>query len=183
MTSKIKTVQKPRQIFIACKNMNRISEIIFDILKFCSYSTYKDVFSENADFIISKYSENFKLNENVIADTIIFDESCNIDDNSIFKFRNIVASYEYCSQKYGDDEQKLLTYSKENYDADVTCRNIVNDDGITVFNIIITGILSRVRISNKIFSVEDVLICTAVLIATGIPMASVLEYFNTSNEK
>lgn len=184
MTNRIKTVQNPKLILVACKNSERISGIISDILNFCHYNTCVDSFSENTDFIIANYSEKFTIPKDIIADTVIFDGSSDLNDEIITKFRNRATSYEYCLKKYGEDVRNILTYSSENYDADVTYRNKgISPDGAAVFDVIGTGILSRVRLENSVFSIDEVLVCTAVLIATGIPIASILGYFNSYDDK
>lgn len=184
MTNRIKTVQNPKLILVACKNSERISDIISNILNFCCYNTCIDDFSENTDFVITNYSENFTIPNDTIANTVIFDGSLSLSDGVIMKFRNKATSYEYCLKKYGEDVRNILTYSSENYDADVTYRNkSITPDGEIVFDIIGTGILSRVRLNNSVFSLDEVLVCTAALIATGIPIASILGYFNSSDEK
>lgn len=184
MTNRIKTVQNPKLILVACKNSERISDIISDILNFCCYNTCIDDFSENTDFVIANYSKNFTIPDNAIADTVISDGSFALSNGIVSGFRNKATSYEYCLKKYGEGVRNILTYSSENYDADVTYRNKSTDsDGTAVFDIIGTGILSRVRLKNSVFSIDEVLVCTAALIATGIPIASILGYFNASNEK
>ena len=76
-----------------------------------------------------------------------------------------------------EGDERMISFSGENYSADVACRNISTQGDITVFDIVSGGILSRVRINSSIYSVSDVLVCTAVLIAAGIPIASVTGYF------
>lgn len=173
MTNKIKTVQKPKLIFAACKGSEHIAELISDILDFCSYNTCIDEYSANTDFVIADYAFGDNLPEGVISETVIFDGTADINDEFLSKFRIKVASYESCCERFGDRTDGILTYSTENYDADVTCRNL---EGGGSFDIIVNGILSRVDIGEK-YSAEDALICTSVLLATGIPLASIVEYF------
>lgn len=182
LTNRLKTVQNPRVILIDCDNVLRISEIISDILNYCSYNTLIDCFSENTDFIVLTNKENLVW-KNVIADTVTFDNKSKLDEEIINKFRSKVTSYEYCFSKYDEEAEGFLTYSTENYDAEVMCRNISMTDNTTSFDIIEAGILSRVRIHNNLYSVQEVLICTCTLIATGIPIASILGYFNACDEK
>lgn len=184
MTNRIKTVQNPKLILVACKNSERIADIISSILNFCCYNTCIDNFSENTDFVIANYSDKFTIPQDTIADTVLFDRSSALSDSDISRFRNKVTSYEYSLKRYGEYAENIFTYSLENYDADVTHRNkSITTDGKTVFDVIGTGILSRVHIKNSAFSVEEVLECTAALIAAGIPIASILGYFNSSDEK
>lgn len=182
LTDRLKTVQSPRIILVDCDNAIRISGIISDILNYCSYNTLVDCFSENTDFIILTHAKK-PICENVIADTVTFDEKSVLSEEFISQFRNKVTSYEYCFGKYGDEAEGFLTYSADNYDAGVMFRNITVTENITSFDIIDDGILSRVRIHNNLYSVQEVIVCTCTLIATGVPIASILGYFNTYEEK
>lgn len=178
MTNRIKTVQNPRAILIACKNSKRIAEIISDILNFCSYNTCIDDFSQNTDFVIENRDYDDNCPENVIADTILFDGDCEIDEDRMMQFREKVTSYENAMRLYGDDFSGVITFSADNYGADVACRNVSEDNGTASFEIIGNGILSRVNIIDGKYSVEEVLACTGVLLAIGMPMASVLSFFD-----
>ena len=176
MTNRIKTVQYPKLIFVMCKNSERISELISDILNFCSYNSCIDVFSENTDFVISGSVCGDEIPDGIIADTAIVDETCScLDKTSVF--RKIAAPYEFAASGLEDDE-RLLTFSVDNYSADVACRNISVHGDSTVFDVVSGGILSRARIDSSLYSVEEVLTCISVLIAAGIPLAPVLGYFN-----
>ncbi len=183
MTNRIKTVQKPRILLIDCNNAKKISEIVSDILNYCSYNTIINSFRENTDFIILTDGKLFLDGSKFIADTVMFDKTSVLSDNEIHRFRNCVTSYEYCLEKYGDNFQGIMTYSSENYDAKLMSRNINIDGNITSFDIIHDGILIRAKIQNNLYSLEDVLICTCTLAATGIPIAAILRYFNSSAEK
>lgn len=178
MTDKLKPVQSPRVILIQCKNSKRISEIISDILNCCSYNTLVDCFATNADFIISVNKNNINKDADVIKNTIFFDDG-SIDEKLSNEFCNKVMSYECCLKNYGDIPKEIMTYSSENYKANITARNIIKTKNNISFDVIGQGILSRVRIYSNKYSVEDVLICTAVLVATGMSIASILGYFNT----
>ncbi len=174
MTNGVKTVKYPRMILLNCGEADRLSEIISDILKFCSYNASVDGLEENTDYIISKSYDDIIDNDGIIADTVLSD--C-VEENEILRFRRIVTPYEKAAESE-ESEKKLLTYSAENYSADVTCRNISTQGDSTVFDILSGGILSRVRINSSIYSVSEVLICTSVLIAAGIPLAAILSFFN-----
>ena len=175
MTNRMKTVQNPRLILAVCQNARRISEILSDILNYCSYNTCIDSFSENTDFILSTKSGT-ECPEGVIADTVIFDQSVS---NEVFSgFKKKVTSYEHFYSVHKEEPISVITYSLDHYSADVTFRNIKEQNETTVFEIIVNGILSRVRINNRRYSLEEVLQCTAVLTATGIPLASIISFFN-----
>ncbi len=175
MTNRIKTVQTPRLIMIDCKNGDRIADIVSDILNFCSYNTCIDDFSLNTDFIIETPQFKGERPENIIADTILFDSADELKPAE--EFRSRVTSYENAMQFYGEDNDDIITYSAENYGADVACRNKSEKNGIAAFDIIGNGILSRVNIINGKYSVDEVLACTGVLLATGLPLASIINYF------
>lgn len=183
MTNRLKTVQTPRLILVCGKDAVRISEIISDILNYCSYNTLIDCFTENTDFIISTHSDDVLKYKNVTADTAVFDKQSELPENIISCFINKVTSYEYCFERYGDESENFRTYSCENYDAEIMAKNISREDNITQFDVIDSGILIRVKINNTVYSVHDVLVCTAALVATGIPVAPILEYFSISDRK
>lgn len=179
MTNRIKTVQNPRLILAVCQNARRISEILSDILNDCSYNTCIDSFHKNTDFIISTKSEAECPND-VIPDTIIFDESTdkNIADKAVNAFKKKVTSYEHFYSANEDEQMSVITYSLDNYSADVTFRNIKEENGITVFDVIVNGILGRVRVNSTLYSLKEVLQCIAVLTATGVPLAPITSFFN-----
>ncbi len=183
MTKEIKTVQNPRLILVLCENAERISEIISDILNNCSYNTCIDRFTENTDFIISGRICAAECSEDIIADTVVFDKYPNTVKDVVSKFKNRVTSYECCCGSHADESVPALTYSRDNYSADITCRNIGNQKGKTVFDIIGSGILGRIRMNSESYTVDEVLLCTAVLTVTGVPLASILNYFNSLDEK
>ena len=175
LTNGIKTVKYRRMIFFRCECPARICELISDILNYCSYNTSTDDLSGDTDYILHCSDKMPELPDDVIADTA-FVTSDNIGCISGIEFRRIVLGYEDVDESLEDNE-RILTFSEENYSADVTCRNINTQGDITVFDIVSGGILSRVRINSSIYSVSDVLVCTAVLIAAGIPIASITGYF------
>lgn len=177
MTNRIKTVNNPRLIMIACENGKRIGDIVSDILNFCSYNTCIDDFSLNTDFVIETPDYHGDCPENIIEDTILFDGSYDSQAKSMGGFRTKVTSYENALKVYGEDPHDVMTFSSENYGADVACRNISEKNGTAAFDIVGNGILSRVSIIDGKYSVEEVLACTGVLLATGLPLAAIINYF------
>lgn len=171
MVDEVKTIRSPKWILLSCKNAEKISCLIVDILNDCSYRTCRNSVSENVDFIVT---DNAEIPKGVSAETIFFDGSVTLSENMIEMFTHKVSSYEYVCRRYGDEYRNIKTYSENHYSADVTCRNV---DG-REFDIIHGGILGRVRMKKNVYTVQDVLLCTAVLTATGIPLASVIEYFS-----
>ena len=177
MTNRIKTVQCPRVILVATENGEKLAQMISEIMNYCTYNTVIDDFSENTDFVIE--SEGFDVNcpEDTVADTVVFDESCCISGDRLAQFRERVTSYENALRVFGADGDDVLTFSGENYGADVACRNMTSDGKRISCDLIGNGILSRLSFDSSRYTVEDVLACTGVLIATGMPMASVLNFF------
>lgn len=175
LTNRIKTVKYPKLILLRCEDSNRLSELISDILNYCSYNTCIDDFTENTDYVISCSECSNEEMSGVIADTALASAS-DLHDLRRNGFRRLVASYEEVSE-LPESEEGLITYSGDNYSADVTCRNISSSGDATVFDIVSSGILSRVRINSSVYTVYEVLVCTSVLLAAGIPLASVIGYF------
>ena len=171
------TVQKPRLIAAACAESERIGQIISEKLESCGYSCCIDDISDNADFIIAASEYNVKYSERVSADTLLFEGQTSWLNEKTQAFRMKVTSYENAMKLYGGETVGVLTYSAENYGADVTCRNITGKNGIQTFDIIGNGILSRLSIISGKYSVEEVLACTGVLLSVGLPLAAVLDYF------
>ncbi len=182
MTNRLKTVQNPRLILIAGKNSKRIAGIVSDILNYCSYNTCIDDFSENTDFVIENPESDADCPDNIIADTLLFDENSAIPSGRMSDFREKVTSYENAMKLFGEESEGIITYSADNYGADVACRNLSESDGTTSFDIIGNGILSRVNIIDGKYSVEEVLACTGVLLAAGLPLASILGFFDCERD-
>lgn len=178
MTNRIKTVQKPRLILVACKNSERMAHIISGILNFCSYNTCIDDFTQNTDFVIETNQYSGNDYEHVIPDTAVFDEESAAKSERLAEFRQKVTPYENAMKLFGEDPEDVITYSEDNYGADVACRNLSSSDGTTSFDIIGNGILGRVNIVSGKYSVDEVLACTGVLLAAGMPLASILGYFD-----
>lgn len=177
MTNKIKTVQYPRVVLIATENSRKLSSIISDVMNYCTYNTLIDDFSENTDFVIESEAFDSNCPKDAIADTIIFDTGCGLPCERIGAFREKITSYENSMKIHHAAGEKLTTYSAENYGADVACRNISVDGGITSCDLIGNGILSRLSFDSRKYTVDEVLACTGVLLATGMPMAAILNYF------
>ena len=175
LTNGIKTVKYKRMIFFRCGCAARICELISDILGYCLYTASTDDISGDTDYILYRSEKIPELTDDVIADTA-FVTADNIGCISGMGFRRLVMRYEDVDESLEGDE-RIFTFSEDNYSADVTCRNISTQGNITVFDIVSGGILSRVRIDSSIFSVSDVIVCAAVLIAAGIPIASITGYF------
>ena len=114
-----------------------------------------------------------KCPENMIADTVLYDEKNNSD--CINKFRRKVTSYENIKT----DDEKALTYSTDNYGADLACRNISECGNEICLNIVGGGILSRISLDKNKCTVAEVLACIGVLTAAGLPLAAISGYFTS----
>lgn len=182
MTNSIKTVQNPRVILVALQSPERIMSLLSDILNVCSYNTCINDFSKNTDFVIASESFDSECPENAVADTVLFDGKCTVSSERLRDFRTRVTPYENAIDIYGCDPEDVVTYSAENYGADVAVRNLTKENGAASFDIIGNGILSRVNVIDSKYSVEDILICTGVLLAAGLPMASIIGYFDSEEE-
>ena len=164
MTNMIKTVQNPRLILLDCRNSHKLAEIISDVLNFCSFNTCIDDFTQVTDFIIENADSGTYCPENVIADTVLFDENSKMTRDKISTFREGVTSYENAMSFFGNDGEGIMTYSSDNYGADVASRNYTENGG-------------TVNIINGKYTVDEILACTGVLLAAGMPLASVLSFF------
>lgn len=177
MTNKIKTVQNPRLILLDCGNSNKLAGIISDVLNYCKFNTCIDDFTEITDFVILNADSGIQRPENVIADTVLFDENSSLSKSLIESFRKSVTPYENAMKLFSEDNDKLITYSSENYGADVASRNYAENGGTVSFELVVGGILSRVNIINGKYTVDEILACTGILLAAGMPLASVLNFF------
>ncbi len=176
MTSGIKTVQTPRRICMACQNSQRVCSIVSDILNQCGYNTCTDDDNENTDFVLSVYHDK-ACPKDFIKNVIVFDGSSSISLDEVNAFRHKVTSYENSMAVFGENSEAVLTYSAENYSADITCRNVVQTNEFVSFDLIGGEILFRIRAKAE-YSLDEILMCIAVLMATGIPLAAVVAYFN-----
>ena len=176
LTDKVKTVKYPRLIWLRSGNTARLGSLLADILEHCSFSSCEDNLSDSTDYILYRQEELPGFSGGLSADTALVDRS-SAGKAGTEGFRRLVMAYEDLPDSLENDS-RLITYSSENYSADVTCRNISAQGDSTVFDIVSGGILSRARINSSVYSVDEVLVCTAVLLAAGIPLASVLGYFN-----
>ncbi len=176
MTNRLKTVRYKKLIRIKRKDGKRIAGLLSQILDNCGFNTCIDDFSENTDYVITSETADSDVPEDVIHDTIVYDDPA--EGPSAEGFRAAVTDYVNAVSE-DEDGPNYVTYSDTNYAADVACRNVSVQGSETGFDIVCGGILGRARIDNGRYSVEEVLVCAAALTASGVPMASVLEFFNS----
>lgn len=178
MTDRIKTMEATRLILLKCKEAPRSARLIAEVLQQCGYRACGADCTEETDYVITDRFEPETLPEWLIPDTAAFDRS-HADVAVDGRFRMTVADYAALDSEQDDDDPRLFTYSADHYAADLTCRNVqTRYDGMLVFDIVSGGILSRVRTAAGRYTVDEILFCTAVLAAAGVPLASVLGYLN-----
>ena len=106
---------------------------------------------------------------------------CDVDkiDIKLFKgFKNIVLPYSL-SEKLTSKEKNMLFYSMNNNEADLIAKNINPQEDRTVFELLGTGVIGRVKLSKSSgLSVELVLAVSSALVAMGVPLAAVLNVIN-----
>ncbi len=173
MPSEIDSAKDNRLILVLCQNAAKICRMLSEVLTYCSYSTGDGTAVKNADFILSDDPE--LSCDGMIRETVLFDETVSVE-KELLLFQNKITSYE-CSVNLKEEGLSVVTYSPDHYSADVRCRNLSGNGSSNVFDVIANGILSRVQADKEKYSVEDVLVCTAVLTASGLPLASVLGFF------
>lgn len=180
MTNKLKTLQCPRVVLVATGNSRKLTSIISDVMNYCTYNTLIDDFSENTDFVIESEEYDRNCPENAVADTVIFDNNCSLSDERLRAFRERITSYENSMKLDLAEGEKVTTYSSENYGADVACRNLTYDGGKASCDLIGNGILSRLTFDSRKYTADEILACTGVLLAAGMPMAAILNYFSAN---
>ena len=161
-----------RVIELRCRNAGRYSQILYSVLASCGYSAAIDSFDGDTAFVLLN-GQSLSRERNVVsADMIVFDDSF-YDVSEISRFRVAVTDYEnpHAAELNGI---KVFTFSEEHYGADLASRNVSVRQDELAFDIVSGGILSRVRITKPECSVRDILLCAAVLISAGIPIASIV---------
>ena len=84
----------------------------------------------------------------------MFDENSKMTRDKISTFREGVTSYENAMSFFGNDGEGIMTYSSDNYGADVASRNYTENGGTVSFELVGGGILSRVNIINGKYQLE-----------------------------
>ena len=166
-----------KAIELRCRNADKYSQIICKALVSCGCSAGTDSSDADTAFVLLNGRSIGEDNRDVSADIIVFDDSsCEADE--ISRFRIAVTDYENARHLEGK-LSNAFTFSEEHYGAELACRSVSRQDDGLAFDIVSGGILSRVRVKRDDLSVRDVLLCTAVLIAAGIPIASVVSCFGS----
>lgn len=144
---------------------------------------YKDALktaSKICDFII--------LNASILKEDI-FEEFnletilmlCDVDKvdiDLIKRFKNIVFPY-LIKEDFNIEGKNMLSYSMNSNEADLIAKNVNPQEDKTVFELLGTGIIGRVKLSRSSgVSVELVLAVSSALVAVGVPLASVLNVIN-----
>ena len=101
-----------------------------------------------------------------------------VNADFIEKFNNIVLPYSF-SENLSIKEKNVLFYSINSNEADLIAKNINPQDDKTVFELLGTGVIGRVKLSKSSqLSVELVLAVSSTLVAMGVPLAVVLNVIN-----
>lgn len=91
---------------------------------------------------------------------------------------NIILPYSF-SENLSIKEKNVLFYSINSNEADLIAKNINPQDDKTVFELLGTGVIGRVKLSKSSqLSVELVLAVSSTLVAMGVPLAVVLNVIN-----
>ncbi len=135
--------------------------------------------SKICDFIILNAS---LLKEDILKDfnletILVLCDAEEVNADFIEKFNNIVLHS--FSENLSIKEKNVLFYSINSNEADLIAKNINPQDDKTVFELLGTGVIGRVKLSKSSqLSVELVLAVSSTLIAMGVPLAVVLNVIN-----
>lgn len=136
--------------------------------------------SKICDFIILNAS---LLKEDILKDfnletILVLCDAEEVNANFIEKFNNIILPYSF-SENLSIKEKNVLFYSINSNEADLIAKNINPQDDKTVFELLGTGVIGRVKLSKSSqLSVELVLAVSSTLVAMGVPLAVVLNVIN-----
>lgn len=136
--------------------------------------------SKVCDFIILNAS---LLKEDILEDfnletILVLCDVEKVNINFIEKFNNIVLPYSL-GKNFSVKEKNMLFYSVNSNEADLIAKNINPQDDKTVFELLGTGVIGRVKLSKSSkLSVELVLAVSSALVAMGVPLAAVLNVIN-----
>lgn len=186
-------VQKSvRLITVSGKNANDGAQLLTKILRSCDFrvsflgslnNAWEEalsIASNICDFVVFTI-EAFEepLPDMFVPEIALFlDDVKTVDEKYISLFKNVILPYEQ-KRMMPKDNKSLLYYSVTNDSADLIAKNINPQQDVTVFELLGTGVIGRVRLPKKSgFSVELVLSVSSALIAMGIPLAAVLNGMN-----
>lgn len=136
--------------------------------------------SKICDFIILNAS---LLKEDILKDfnletILVLCDAEEVNADFIEKFNNIILPYSF-SENLSIKEKNVLFYSINSNEADLIAKNINPQDDKTVFELLGTGVIGRVKLSKSSqLSVELVLAVSSTLVAMGVPLAVVLNVIN-----
>lgn len=134
--------------------------------------------SKICDFIILNAS---LLKEDILKNLetiLVLCDAEEVNADFIEKFNNIILPYSF-SENLSIKEKNVLFYSINSNEADLIAKNINPQDDKTVFELLGTGVIGRVKLSKSSqLSVELVLAVSSTLVAMGVPLAVVLNVIN-----
>lgn len=136
--------------------------------------------SEVCDFIVLNAS---LLKEDILKDfnletILVLCDADGVNIDFIKKFKNIVLPYSL-GENLTIKEKNMLFYSINSNEADLIAKNINQQEDKTVFELLGTGVIGRVKLSRSSgLSVELVLAVSSALVAMGVPLVAVLNVIN-----
>lgn len=190
---KSSVVQKKVRLIAVCgETANEAAVLLTKILRstgfIASFLNQEDSEWKDALKTASKVCDFIILNASVIKEDIseefnleiilVLCDADEVDMELVKKFKKIVLPYSMC-EKFSVKERNMLFYSMNNNEADLIAKNINPQDNRTVFELLGTGVIGRVKLSKSSgFSVELVLAVSSALVAIGVPLAAVLDVIN-----
>lgn len=184
--------KKVKLIAVSGKAANEAVQLLTKILRTCSFRVSQLDLRESAweealniagnvcDFVILNTEFlDITLPEKFTPETaLIVGEVEAFAENSLMRFKNVVLPYSL-HESITEKKENMLFYSMNNNEADLIAKNINPQEDRTVFELLGTGVIGRVKLSKASgFSVELVLAVSSALIAMGVPLASVLGVMN-----
>lgn len=186
-------VQKKVRLIVVCgKTANEAAILLTKILRsagfIASFLNQEDINWKDALKTASKVCDFIVLNASVIKEDIsekfnleiilVLCDAGGIDMEFAKKFKNIVLPYSM-GEKLSAKERNMLFYSMNNNEADLIAKNINPQDDKTVFELLGTGVIGRIKLSKSSgLSIELVLAVSSALVAIGVPLAAVLDVIN-----
>lgn len=180
-------------IAVSGQMSNEAVQLLIKILRTCNFrasnlNTQESAWEEAlniagkvCDFVVLD-TESFDVNfpEKFIPEAALvvgkFDSI--INENDFKRFEHVVLPYSL-SESIAQKGKNIIFYSMNSNEADLIAKNINPQEDRTVFELLGTGVIGRVKLSKKSgFSVELVLAVSSALVAMGVPLASVLGVMN-----
>lgn len=184
--------KKVRLIAVLGKTANEAAMLLTKILRSAGFiasflnqydNNWKDALKtagKVCDFIIldAALLKEDAFEEFNLETVLVLCDTDKIDIKLLKGFKNIVLPYSL-SEEVTSKEKNMLFYSMNNNEADLIAKNINPQEDRTVFELLGTGVIGRVKLSKSSgLSVELVLAVSSALVAMGVPLAAVLNVIN-----